>query len=228
MNVPDGCKSPQQNASLSHWKLLFTTSDVTSTTSREGLRGGGKKKNWWSAELWDKELVTAHQTDPFACGSTPVDAGCDPPPAPSPPWSQQSRNKKAATQTLRQRQRGQGDISTASKTEQDHRHWLISNNHQKLFSLECKWMKPSENKTTTKTRWLENEEEIKMTVFLGDTKKWWTTLLTLLPASLYNATADSCKQHQIKKKGGLTFLFIFPAPLTNSRRSVFPLGCVFF
>lgn len=101
MNVPDGCKSPQQNASLSHWKLLFTASDVTSTTSREGLRGGGKKKKWESAELWDKEPVTAHQTDPFAHGSTPVDAGCDPrpPQLPLQPAEQKEKGRDANSET---------------------------------------------------------------------------------------------------------------------------------
>lgn len=127
--------------------------------------GVGKKKKWESAELWDKEPVTAHQTDPFAHGSTPVDAGCDPrptPPPPNSPCSQQSRNKKVATQTLRQRQQGQWDISTTSKTEQDHRHWLISNNHRNLFSLECKWVKPSQNKTATNTtdgKWTQNKDD---------------------------------------------------------------------
>lgn len=71
--------------------------------------GGVGKKKWRSAELWDKELVTAHQTDPFARGSTPVDAGCDPPPHHHHPLAaSRAETKKAAMQTLRQRQQGRG------------------------------------------------------------------------------------------------------------------------
>lgn len=69
---------------------------VTSLVPLPGRASGGVgKKRWRSAELWDKELVTAHHTDPFARGSTPVDAGCHPPLK----HTQKSTNKKAVPQT---------------------------------------------------------------------------------------------------------------------------------
>lgn len=65
--------------------------------------GVGKKKKWESAELWDKEPVTAHQTDPFAHGSTPVDAGCDPRPTtpqlPLQPAEQKQKGRDANSET---------------------------------------------------------------------------------------------------------------------------------
>lgn len=62
LNVPDlhwqtwrGACSGQPVCS--HWELLFTISDVTSTTSREGLRGGGKNVEI-SRTLWQRANST--------------------------------------------------------------------------------------------------------------------------------------------------------------------------
>ena len=54
-----------------HQELLFTISDVTSTTFREGLRRG-VGKTWRSAKLYDKELA-ADSTVTAAGHPTPMD-----------------------------------------------------------------------------------------------------------------------------------------------------------
>lgn len=69
-----------------------------------------------------------------------------------------------------------------------------------------------------------NGRKIKVTVFLGDTKQRWTTLL-LLPASLRNPAANSCKQHQIFKKRGFDFCLFFQHWLDLSYHLTV---CVFF
>lgn len=94
----------------SHWKLLFTISDVTSTTSREGLRGGGKNVEI-SRTLWQRANSTLNwpidwQSNPSRCWMhTPTIAN--------------RAKTKSTTQTHRGRESKDRDIQTALRREGD-------------------------------------------------------------------------------------------------------------